>query len=142
MRIQYQENPTKLVYIWLSREEGQDKALLDSLGPQYAAWRADSYMPIVMESGKGDLEHGMYLLMKHHYEKIAKRQLSGEKSLWLFGMQLCILYILKFHYPLDSVNEIWYNIDVKIKHKNNNIDEMKIFVYKKWIGDKLSPLEN
>ena len=81
MRIQYQENPTKLVYIWLSREEGQDKALLDSLKPQYAAWRADGYMPVVMESGKGDIEHGMYLLMKHHYEKIAERQLSGEKSL-------------------------------------------------------------
>lgn len=41
MRIQYQDSPAKLVYIWLSREEGQDKALLDSLKPQYAAWRAD-----------------------------------------------------------------------------------------------------
>lgn len=81
MKIQYKSSPPKLVYIWLSREEGQDQSLLDSLKPRYAQWKKQGYMPVVMESGNGKLEDSMYLLMKHNYELIAKRQLSAEKSL-------------------------------------------------------------
>ena len=81
MKLQFKEAPVKIVYIWISREEGQDKALLDSLKQRYAAWRAKGYMPVVMESGEKNLEDSMYLLMKHHYELIAKKQLAAEKSL-------------------------------------------------------------
>ena len=81
MKVQFKEAPVKIVYIWISREEGQDKALLDSLKPRYAAWRAKGYMPVVMESGEKSLEDSMYLLMKHHYELMAKEQLAAEKSL-------------------------------------------------------------
>ena len=81
MKIQYKENAPKLVYIWLSREEGQDKALLESLKPHYAEWKKQGYMPVVMESGEGKLEDSMYLLMKHNYELLAKKLLSAEKAL-------------------------------------------------------------
>ena len=74
MRIQYQETPKKIVYIWISKKEGQDKNFLDSLKPKYTSWKAKGYMPVVMESGDNDLERGMYLLMKHHYEKLAEKQ--------------------------------------------------------------------
>lgn len=78
MRIQYKENPIKIVYIWISEEEGQNKDLLDSLKSQFVDWKEKSYLPVVIESGDQALETGMYHLMKHHYEKIAKRQLSNE----------------------------------------------------------------
>ena len=81
MKIQLKETPVKIAYIWISREEGQNKALLESLKPRYAAWRAQGYLPVVMESGEKRLEDSMYLLMKHHYELMAKEQLAAEKSL-------------------------------------------------------------
>jgi len=77
MRIQCKENPIKIVYIWISKEE-QNKDLFDSLKPQFVDWKSKGYIPVVMESGDQALETGMYHLMKHHYEKIAKRQLSNE----------------------------------------------------------------
>ena len=81
MKIQYKDVPPKLVYIWLSREEGQDKSLLASLRPRYAEWKKRGYMPVVMESGEGKLEDSLYLLMKHNYELLAKSRLPAEKSL-------------------------------------------------------------
>ena len=79
MKIQYKEGPPKLVYIWLSREEGEDHALLDSLKHRIKSWRGQGYMPVVMESGRGNLENSMFLLMKHHYELKAKKQLDAER---------------------------------------------------------------
>ena len=74
MRIQYKERPSKLVYIWISKDEGRDSALLASLKEKYAIWRAEGYMPVVMESGDNSLEHIMHGLMKHHYESQAQRE--------------------------------------------------------------------
>ena len=80
MKIDYVETPLRQVRIWLTRAEGQDQALLDSLKPRYKEWKAQGYLPVVFESGESKLEDDMYLLMKHNYELLAKKQLREERE--------------------------------------------------------------
>ena len=57
----------------MSEEEVADKALMASLQPQFSAWKAQNYLPVVMESGRGKLEDSVYMLLKRNLETIAKR---------------------------------------------------------------------
>ncbi len=82
MRIQIEEQPQKIVYIWISQEEGRNQELLDSLKPQYPEWKRQGYLPVVMESGGRRFEDLLYLLMKINYERMAEEQLKAE-GLWL-----------------------------------------------------------
>ena len=73
MKIEKRERPYKTVFFWMSEEEVADKALMASLQPQFLAWKAQNYLPVVMESGKGTLEDSVYMLLKRNLETIAKR---------------------------------------------------------------------
>ncbi len=81
MRVEVKEKPIRAAFVWLSREEGKDEALLQSLKPQYAVWKAQGYLPVVMESGAENPEDCLYGLMKHHCEKKAKEQIKDERPL-------------------------------------------------------------
>lgn len=72
MKIEVRESPYKMVLFWVSQEEASDKALMAFLKPQFAKWKALKYQPVVLESGKGNLEESMYMLMKRNLELLAK----------------------------------------------------------------------
>ncbi len=76
MRIQISEKPMKAVLFYISKEEGADKEFMNSLNPQFNAWKARGYFPAVFESGNGSLEDAMYLLMKHNIELKAEKRLK------------------------------------------------------------------
>lgn len=76
MKIEIREVPHKTVFVWLSAEEAADEVLMTSLRANYAKWRARGFLPVVFESGRGDLENSMYQLMKHNYQTIAKNKLE------------------------------------------------------------------
>lgn len=78
MKIEAKEQPMKIVYYWMSHEEGNDEELMASLRPQFREWKAKGYLPAVFVSGTQKLEDVLYLLMKNHYEKLAKKQLIEE----------------------------------------------------------------
>ena len=72
MKIEVRERPYKTVLFWLSREEAGDEDLMASLNPQFSKWKAKNYLPVVFQSGDGDLEDSMYMLMKRNLEVLAK----------------------------------------------------------------------
>ena len=74
MRIEVREAPNKSVYFWMSSEEAANKAMMDSLKPQFKAWKSKGYLPIVFESGNGKLEDSMYMLMKRNYNMLAQKE--------------------------------------------------------------------
>ena len=78
MKIEVREYPRKVVYYWISNEEGQDKELMASLIPRFNEWKSKNYLPVVFESGAGNLEDSMYLLMKRNYEDLAKNMTEEE----------------------------------------------------------------
>lgn len=76
MKIEIKEVPHKTVLVWLSAEEAANEVMMTSLRANYVKWRAKGYLPVVFESGSGDLENSMYQLMKHNYQTIAKNKLE------------------------------------------------------------------
>lgn len=74
MTIEVRERPMKMVYYWMSAEEGQSEELMASLKPQFREWKSKKYQPVVFISGNGSLEDNMYMLMKRNYEELAKKQ--------------------------------------------------------------------
>ena len=71
MKIEVRERPYKAVLFWLSREEAGDESLIASLTPQFSKWKSKNYLPVVFESGDGNLEDSMYMLMKRNLEVLA-----------------------------------------------------------------------
>jgi hypothetical protein len=80
VKIDYVEEPLRQVRIWLTRAEGKDQALLDSLKPRYKEWKAQGYLPVVFESGESKLEDDMYMLLKHNYELIKQQRPNERKA--------------------------------------------------------------
>ena len=72
MKIEILEKPHRTVLFWTSKEEAANKAPMDSLKPQFAEWKRKKYLPVVMESGDGNLEETMYCLLKRNMERIAQ----------------------------------------------------------------------
>ena len=84
MKIEIRERPYKTVLLWMSREEAADEKLTASLKPRFAEWKKKNYLPIVFESGEGNLEDSMYMLMKRNLEVLAKDE-NSEIHLPSFG---------------------------------------------------------
>lgn len=88
MIIEVKEGSEKMVYYWMSNEEGQDKELMASLGPQFKEWKSKKYQPVVFISGTESLEDGMYMLMKRNYKEIAEKEFAEEDPDLDQGMQM------------------------------------------------------
>lgn len=69
----------RLLEIWLTKAEKSDAALRESLKPLYKQCKAKKYLPVVYESGEGDLQESILGLLRHNREAIAKRELAEEK---------------------------------------------------------------
>ena len=77
MKIQYKERPEKLVFIWMSKEEGSDAGAFSSLKNKYETWIAEGYMPVVMESGDGHLGMDMIKLVDCHGDPEDEEEYGG-----------------------------------------------------------------
>ncbi|MEA5050658.1 MAG: hypothetical protein VB021_04200 [Oscillospiraceae bacterium] len=80
------DDELKIAGFWLSRAERDDGELKASLKPQFAEWKAKNYLPVVYESGDGDLKESIYYLLKHHIEKKAKAEVEAERNLTMAGI--------------------------------------------------------
>ena len=74
MKIEIRERPFKTVLFWMSKEEAADKELNASLKPQFAEWKKKKYLTVIFESGDGNLEDSMYMLMRRNLEVLAKAE--------------------------------------------------------------------
>ena len=81
MKIEVREIPHKTVLFWLSRAEAADSQVMDSLKPLFKSWKNRGYLPVVFESGEGDMNDSMYLLMKRNFELLAKKELAAEAAM-------------------------------------------------------------
>lgn len=81
MKIEAREIPHKTVLFWLSRAEAADSQVMDSLKPLFKNWKNRGYLPVVFESGEGDMNDSMYLLMKRNFELLAKKELAAEAAM-------------------------------------------------------------
>ncbi len=79
MKFEIRETPIKAALFWISKEEARDKEFMAKLKPQFKKWKAKGYLPAVFESGEGNLEDSMYLLMKHNMKVLAKSDMSLER---------------------------------------------------------------
>jgi len=62
-----------LVEFWLTGAEGKDAALLDSLKPEFARWKAKKYLPVVYKSGTEDLYELTSALLTSNRDRAARR---------------------------------------------------------------------
>ena len=81
MKIEVRETPHKAVLFWLSRAEAADTQMMDSLKTQFKNWKNRGYLPVIFESGEGNMEDHLYLLMKRNYELLAKKELAEEAAM-------------------------------------------------------------
>ena len=66
----------KIAYYWLSREEKEDKALRESLKPDYRNWKAKGYKVCVFLSGKGDIVELTKEWLLHNKEVLAAKNVQ------------------------------------------------------------------
>lgn len=66
----------KIAYYWLSRVEKEDKALRESLKPDYRKWKAKGYKVCVFLSGKGDIVELTKELLIHNKEVLAAKNVQ------------------------------------------------------------------
>ena len=71
----------KLVEYWLTNAEKRDLALRNSLKSEFKRWKAKKYLPVVYESGAGDLRDGVQGLLQKRIRDQAKREVEAEKKL-------------------------------------------------------------
>ena len=68
MKIQTMQAPKKAQVYWLSRDEAQDEGVKMLLQNDFALQKEQGVLPVVIESGTGNLEEALYLLMKRQAE--------------------------------------------------------------------------
>ncbi len=69
MEIQVKDS-CKIVEVWLSNEEKQDRTLLEGLKPLYEAYRERNYTVAVFASGGGDLYEGTRDLLRYNRDRL------------------------------------------------------------------------
>ena len=65
-----------LVEFWLTGAEGKDSALLNSLKPEFARWKARKYLPVVYRSGTEDLYEFTSALLTANRDRAAGRSVQ------------------------------------------------------------------
>lgn len=70
----------KLVEFWLTNAEKNDEALLASLKPQFKAWKAKKYLPVVYRSGSEDLYELTSALLIWNCRRAAEREVASRRA--------------------------------------------------------------
>ena len=71
---------SKIVEVWLTREEKQDINLREQLKPLYQEYKAKKFLVAVFESGEQDLEELTGSLLGYNRKRIAQLELEREKQ--------------------------------------------------------------
>ena len=69
MRI-YTDEKERLLAIWLSAEENDDKEVMTALHPVIAQFRSMKYQPVIYRSGEGNLQENTAALLCHTRRKM------------------------------------------------------------------------
>ena len=64
MKIKTMDAPKRAQIYWLSRSEMKDEAVSMFLQNDFSLQKEQKILPVVIESGSGELEEQLYLLMK------------------------------------------------------------------------------
>ena len=70
---------SKIVEIWLTKEEKQDTALLEKLKPMYQNYKEQGYMTVVFESGAQNLWDMTSALLCYNRRRIAQLEVEQQK---------------------------------------------------------------
>lgn len=66
MKTQMMEAPRRAQLYWLSKSEMDDEAFMAFLQSVIANQKEQGTLPVIIESGEGDLEEMVYLLLKRN----------------------------------------------------------------------------
>lgn len=69
---------SRIVEIWLTREEKQDTALPEKLKPLYQSYKESGYMTVVFASGEQDLWDTASDLLCYNRQRIAQMEMERE----------------------------------------------------------------
>ena len=72
MRI-YTDEKDRLLAIWLSAEENDDKDVMAALHPVIAQFRSMKYQPVIYRSGEGNLQENTVALLCHTRRKMGSQ---------------------------------------------------------------------
>ena len=74
------KDDVKIVEIWLSNAEKNDKQLRDSLQVVFDKYKKKKYMVAVFESGEKDLYQGTLELLAYNRKLSAQKQVQRDKQ--------------------------------------------------------------
>lgn len=69
MKTQMMEVPRRAQLYWLSKSEMDDEAFMTFLQSAIANQKDQGTLPVIIESGEGDREEMVYLLMKRNIDR-------------------------------------------------------------------------
>lgn len=67
MKTQITEAPRRAQLYWLSKSETEDETFVDFLQSAIANQKDQGTLPVIIESGEGDTEEMVYLLLKRNF---------------------------------------------------------------------------
>lgn len=76
----YRDDQKKLVQVWLTRAESQDKDLQCRLKSMYPQWKKEKYLVAVYHSGKEDLYRSTLDLLVYNKKRCAELAVKREKA--------------------------------------------------------------
>ena len=71
---------SKIVELWLTREERDDPAFRESLKPIYQQYKDQKYLVAVFLSGEEDLYQQTRALLLYHRRRLAEKEVQAEKQ--------------------------------------------------------------
>ena len=71
---------SKIVELWLTREERDDSAFRESLKPIYQQYKDQNYLVAVFLSGEEDLYQQTRDLLLYNRRRLAEREVQAEKQ--------------------------------------------------------------
>ena len=80
MKIRVRDD-SKIVEVWLTREEKEDEALRESLKPLYQQYKEQKYLVSVFLSGEEDLYPLTLDLLRSNRRQGARRELEGGEEM-------------------------------------------------------------
>ena len=79
MRMEIREQ-SKIVELWLTREERDDSAFRESLKPIYQQYKDQNYLVAVFLSGEEDLYQQTRDLLLYNRRRLAEKEVQAEKQ--------------------------------------------------------------
>ena len=79
MRMEVKDQ-SKVVELWLTRDETNDKQFLESLKPLYRQYKAQNYMVAVFYSGEEDLYQQTRDLLLYNRRRSAEKQVQEQRQ--------------------------------------------------------------